>query len=197
MNGIIIDKISKSFGGKTVFKDFSAVIPLGKTTVIKGASGCGKTTLLRMISGLDVPDSGVIKNVPEKISFVFQEDRLCEDFTAAGNIKFVTGKTLDKKTVISHLSELGLENDLSKPVKELSGGMKRRVAIARAVCFDADLIILDEPFKGLDKVLLRDVVGYLKKHTQGKTVIYVTHSDEESGLMGGDCLVLSAFAKEE
>ena len=197
MSDIIIEKISKAFDGKTVFKEFSAVIPCGKITCIKGASGCGKTTLLKMISGLDAPDSGTIKNVPEKISFVFQEDRLCEDFNAVGNIKFITGKALDKKTIIAHLTELGLGNDLSKPAKELSGGMKRRVAIARAICFDADLIILDEPFKGLDKALLRSVVDYVKKYTQGKTVICVTHSDEESELIGGDVLSLNAYSEDE
>ena len=92
-------------------KEFSAVIPCGNITCIKGASGCGKTTLLKMISGLDAPDSGTIKNVPDKISFVFQEDRLCEDHTPVGNIKMVTGKALSKDAIVSHLAELGLEYD--------------------------------------------------------------------------------------
>lgn len=192
MNDIIIDNVSKSFENKTVLDNFSAVIRGGEITCISGASGCGKTTLLKMIAGLLAPDSGKIKNVPEKISFVFQEDRLCEDFSAVGNVRFVTGKALEKKEIVSHLSELGLGNDISKPVKELSGGMKRRVAIARAICFDADLVLLDEPFKGLDRELLRSVIAYVKKYTAGKTVICVTHSEDEVSLMGGSVIAFNA-----
>ena len=137
-----------------------------------------------MLAGLLPPDSGSIANMPQKIAFVFQEDRLCEDHTPVGNVKMATGKTKTKDEIITHLTDLGLENDLNKPVKEFSGGMKRRVAIARAVCYDADLIILDEPFKGLDAALLENVVNYVKRHTAGKTVVLVTHNDIEAEMMG-------------
>lgn len=188
MNGIFVNSVSKSFGEKAVIADFSYTFEKGKITVIEGASGCGKTTLLKIIAGLLKAEKGSVDGIPKRIAFVFQEDRLCEEFSAIGNIRLVCGKEKEKEEILSHLKELSLSGEENKPVKELSGGMKRRVAIARAICFDADLIILDEPFKGLDGALKKNVMDYVLKHTSGKTVICVTHDQSEAEYLNAKVL---------
>lgn len=190
MSDIILSHVEKAFGDHTVLKDFSHVFPEGEITVIRGASGCGKTTLLRLISGIYTPDSGEITGVPQKLSFVFQEDRLAEDFSALSNIRLVTGKRVAREEIERHLDELSLREVMKKPVRDFSGGMKRRVAISRAVLFDADLLLLDEPFKGLDQELKKTVMDYVLKYTRGKTVICVTHDPAEEDYLGGNLLIM-------
>lgn len=176
---IQITKLNKAYGNKTVLKDFSLDVPNGTTTVIMGPSGCGKTTLLNILMGLEKPDSGTIQPSPERISAVFQENRLSEDHTALRNVKMVLPKE-QYPNAQRLLHNLGLEDALRKPVRELSGGMKRRVAIARALAYDADLIIMDEPFSGLDEDTKQSVIELVKKELAGKTAILVTHDPEEA-----------------
>lgn len=187
---IILSGISKSFGGKNILNSLSLTVKGGEINCISGPSGCGKTTLLRIIAGLEKADSGTAAGIPDKISFVFQEDRLCEDFSAVSNVRLVTGGTMTKKQIGEHLSEVGLENDMGKKVRDFSGGMKRRVAIVRAVCYDAPLIIMDEPFKGLDSGLKIRMMDYVKKYSAGKTLICVTHSADEAVYLGGNMILL-------
>ena len=168
-----------------MLSDVSLRFTAGETVCIRGRSGIGKTTLLRIISGLTKPDSGTVSGVPERIAFVFQEDRLCEEFSALSNVRLVTGRSMPAETILKHLSELGLSESAMLPVRDFSGGMKRRVALARAVCAEPELLILDEPFKGLDLELKLKVIAYIKKHTAGKTVVCVTHDPAEAELMGG------------
>ncbi len=190
MNDIVLNGVSKSFGEKRVLERFSHTFPGGKITVIGGASGRGKTTLLNLIAGLMKPDEGEITGVPEKIAFIFQEDRLCEEFGALGNLRLVCGRTKTKEELLSHLRELSLADEPKKKVGEFSGGMKRRVAIARAICFDADCVLLDEPFKGLDEALKKDVMDYVLRHTAGKTVLCVTHDPAEAEYLGAEVMIL-------
>ena len=190
MNDIVLNGVSKSFGENRVLDCFSHTFPGGKITVIEGASGRGKTTLLNLIAGLMKPDEGEITGVPEKIAFVFQEDRLCEEFGALGNLRLVCGRTKTKEELLSHLRELSLADEAKKPVGSFSGGMKRRVAIARAICFDADCVLLDEPFKGLDEALKKDVMDYVLRHTAGKTVLCVTHDPAEAEYLGAEIMTL-------
>jgi NitT/TauT family transport system ATP-binding protein len=187
---ITIENLSKSFGANVVLDRFSATIPEGKRTCIMGPSGCGKTTLLNIRMGLVPPDAGVVRGVPRLKSAVFQEDRLCEGFGAAANIRMVCGKTASRELIHSHLDSIDLSpaDYLSKPVSEFSGGMKRRVAIVRAIMAESDIIFLDEPFKGLDEDTKHAVIEYVKKHTQGKTVILVTHDPEEVKAFGENLL---------
>jgi len=191
MSDIIIKDLCKGYGEKTIIENLNASICEGAVTCIKGASGAGKTTFIRVLAGLETKDSGTIENVPEKIAFVFQEDRLLEDFSPISNITFATDKGLSKELIVKHLDELGLSDSLNMPIREFSGGMKRRIAIARAICYDADLIIMDEPFKGLDKDLKIKVMSYVKKYTKGKTVIIVSHDEEEISFMGGNTITIS------
>ncbi|NCA67844.1 MAG: ABC transporter ATP-binding protein [Clostridia bacterium] len=186
MSDIIINKIYKSFGDKKVLDDFSCVIREGRFTALMGKSGCGKTTLMNIVMGLIQPDSGTVLNVPSKISAVFQEDRLCEDFGAISNIYLVTGRNYPKDVIEKCLYDLGLEGSLYQPVNKLSGGMRRRVAIARALLSDYDLLILDEPFKELDVKTKENVMSYIKKAAAGKTAVIVTHNKDEAEFFSAD-----------
>ncbi len=191
---ITVQNLSKSFGEKSVIDGFSAVFHAGGTTCIMGPSGCGKTTLLFMLMGLIAPDTGTIEGVPERRSAVFQEDRLCEAFNAPANVRLACPTDVSREDIVRHLSDIGLRGSLNIPVRKLSGGMRRRVAIVRAVLAGGDVIFLDEPFKGLDAELKKDVIRYVKEKTAGKTVIVVTHDEDEAQEMGGDLIQMELLA---
>ena len=180
MSDIVLKNISKAYNGIAVFDRFSAVIPHGSITAVMGPSGCGKTTLVNMLLGLAKFDSGEISGVPEKLSAVFQEDRLCEVFSPQANIRLVTGKSKSDEEITRCLTALGLQDALDRPVSQLSGGMKRRVSLARALLAEYGLLVLDEPFKGLDPDTRSMVMAYVKAQTSGKTVILVTHDEREA-----------------
>ncbi len=187
MNDIIIKDLCKSFGEKKVLEDFSATFPAGSASCIMAPSGAGKTTLLSIMQGFTAPDSGSITGNDVKMSAVFQEDRLCEDFGAVSNVRFSCGSGKNKKSkeeIVACLESLGLGDSLDKPVREFSGGMKRRVAIARALMADYELLFLDEPFKGLDGEMRASVAGYIRTAAAGKTVIAVSHDETEAELLG-------------
>lgn len=190
MSDIILTNISISFAEKRVLNNFSHTFKEGSYTSLMGASGSGKTTLLRVMLGLETPQSGTVTGVPEKVSVVFQEDRLSESYSLFSNMKMVTGKTVSADTIREHLEELGLGAELKTPVRVLSGGMKRRAAIARAVLFGGDVFFIDEAFKGLDEDTKADTMEYFKRHTAGKTVIAVTHDPDEAEFFGGEVLEL-------
>lgn len=177
--------LTKRFGGHTVLEDVTMEFPAGSVTCIMGASGRGKTTLLRCIAGLEKPDGGQIIGRPERIGYVFQEDRLCDGFSAVDNIRLVTGRAVSEGDIRRHLAELGLAGSLDQPVRELSGGMRRRVAIGRAVCFGAGLLLLDEPFKGLDDAARRQTADYILRHRGGAAILCVTHDREDAAALGG------------
>lgn len=184
MKDIVIKNLSKSFDGRAVLTDFSAVIPAGGTYGIMGESGCGKTTLLRILLGLERADGGSIEGLPGRTSAVFQEDRLCDEFSAVTNVAIAAPRKTPRAAIEECLASLGLGEDLSRPVRELSGGMRRRVAIARALLAEGELILLDEPFKGLDEETRRTVMAVVRRMTAGKTVILVTHEEEEIAALG-------------
>jgi len=187
MNDIIIKDLCKSFGEKKVLEGFSATFPAGSVSCIMAPSGAGKTTLLSIMQGFTAPDSGSITGNDVKMSAVFQEDRLCEDFGAVSNVRFSCGSGKNKKSkeeIVACLESLGLGDSLDKPVREFSGGMKRRVAIARALMADYELLFLDEPFKGLDGELRASVAGYIRTAAAGRTVIAVSHDETEAELLG-------------
>lgn len=178
MENIIIRNLNKEFEGKRVFSGYNDTISLGQAHCFFGPSGCGKTTLLRLILGLEVPESGEMLNLPLKTSAVFQEDRLCDSFTVLENVLLVM-KPTNEKRAISLLEELQLKDELHKKVSTLSGGMKRRVALARALAIDYDLIVLDEPFDGLDETTKNIAIELIKKETQGKTLLLVSHNEDD------------------
>ena len=192
MQNVRIKNISKTYGEKQVLNHISKEFPAGETTVIMGASGCGKTTLLRILLGLEMPDSGEVTGMPEKVSVLFQEDRLCEDISAYENIALVlerkvtrAQKEAQKHIIQQEAAQVGItEEDLKQNVMELSGGMRRRIALLRALLYDADCVILDEPFKGLDAATKQIVMQYVKEKVVGRTTFLVTHDAAEADFFG-------------
>ena len=178
MNDIIIRNLSLSFGEKNVLKDFSAVIPAGKTTCITGPSGSGKTSLTRILCGLARPDSGTVEGMQGvRTAVVFQEDRLCPNISALTNVCFVASVT--KAEASEALSRLGLGQETLQIAGTLSGGQLRRVAIARALVSDWDVLVMDEPFKGLDERTKLSVMEWVREKSRGKTVILISHDSSE------------------
>lgn len=183
---IEIKNIVKRYGTNTVFDCFSMVIPEGDCVTIMGTSGCGKTTLLRMLMGFETPDSGMISGLSAACSVVFQENRLCEELSAVDNVKLVLPRQITRETVLEQLRLVGLDGEaLSQPVRDYSGGMKRRVAVVRAMMAESDLILLDEPCNGLDEDTRQMVVQYIKTARAGRTMIVVTHDKKEAEMFGG------------
>ena len=175
---IILDNICKSYGETVVLDNLSFRFPAGQCTCITGPSGCGKTTLLRILLGLEGPDSGTVAGLPHRAAAVFQENRLFEDFSALSNAAAVC-PGVSRETIALHLTALGLGDSLHRPARLLSGGMQRRVAIARAVLAEGELLVLDEPFTGLDRDTKAVVINYLKDNARGRTLVLVTHDPAE------------------
>ncbi len=183
--------INKSFGENKVLSDFSYVFQDGRVTAVMGASGCGKSTLISILMGILKQDSGeIFPSGDFRRSAVFQENRLCENLTAAGNIRLVTGKKYSAAQIEKELSTVGLDGCATKPVRELSGGMKRRVALLRALLADYDVLFLDEPFKGLDSETKAKVLRYTQQKTAGRTVIMVTHDIDECSALAHEVINL-------
>lgn len=173
---MILKNISVSFGEKTVIKNFSANITK-QITCVAGVSGCGKTTLLKVIAGLIKNYSGEIDDLPRKPSIVFQEDRLLPWFTALKNVEAVIDGKGKSECAKYWLEKMQLKNEYDAYPNELSGGMKRRVALARALAYDGDFFILDEPFKGLDEHLKNTIMRIFTD--TGKQIILSVHSPNE------------------
>ncbi|MDD4291173.1 MAG: ABC transporter ATP-binding protein [Clostridia bacterium] len=183
---IILKNVSKSFDGKQVIRGLSHTFSSSLPNVITGASGCGKTTLINMLLGTLKPDSGEII-IPEgtRFSAVFQEDRLIENMSVFLNVKLVANKNVPREKISRLISEIGLADSEFVQAKDLSGGMKRRTAIARALVADFDVLILDEPFNGLDQENKTAVFNLINNYAKDKLIIYVTH----------DLSVLSDFSR--
>ena len=144
---IEINNLTVKLGEKAVFSDYSATLPDEGIVLISGVSGIGKTTLLRVLCGLQKPDSGRIAGLNDrKISFVFQEPRLLDHLSAFENISIVSDSAKAKEL----LCRLNMENELNVKAGKLSGGQKQRVSLARAFAYSDDVVLLDEPFTGLD-----------------------------------------------
>ena len=146
---LIVNNLSKTYHEKILFQALSFTAPVG-ITQITGTSGAGKTTLLRILMGLEYADRGTITPDALRWSAVFQEDRLLAHLDAAGNLRFALGTAYDAGAAAAMLDALGLGDVGSKRVCDFSGGMKRRLALARALLAPGDAIALDEPFTGMD-----------------------------------------------
>jgi NitT/TauT family transport system ATP-binding protein len=181
----------KAFDKVLVLKDVSLTFTEGQVNCLMGASGIGKTTVINLLMGLISQDSGEVRGMEDKrIAVVFQEDRLIEHWDSVDNVKLVCSKQITKEMVEEELSRVGLRDYENKQVSTLSGGMRRRVAIVRALLASSNLVIMDEPFKGLDENLKKKVLKYVCEKTKGKTVIIVTHDKEEIELLGANRIVM-------
>ena len=196
---IEIQKLSKSFGSKTLFQDFNLSIEQGEYVVFSGASGCGKTTLLNMIGSLENYDSGHIlvdgldignrknqqKYLKEKVGFLFQNFALMEDKTVMENLEIVKKSNRSAVSIEEVLEKVGMEGSQSSKVYTLSGGEQQRIALARLMIKKCDIILCDEPTGSLDRENGKKIMDLIMGMKQsGKTVILVTH-DETYKSIGG------------
>lgn len=199
--GFIIDNLTKSFivekNKHVVFENISLEINSDDITVILGESGCGKTTLLRILSNLDTADSGDVKYIKNnkkinpKVGVVFQESRLMPWLTVGENLSFHS-KDMDENTIDKYLKMMKLEKFKNSYPNELSGGMANRVSIGRALSFNPDILLMDEPFAALDyftrRKMQREVLNIHKKTKKG--VVFVTHNIDEALAIADKILII-------
>ena len=177
---IRFEKVCFSYPGKEIFRDLSLEFPEEGAIALMGPSGLGKTTLLRLLAGLEKPMAGKITGTEEKkISFLFQEDRLLPWLTAEKNVALAS----DTAKAAGWLAQMEIENAAQSPL-EMSGGMQRRVALARAMAYEGDILLLDEPFKGLDESLRARIAGRIREKA-ALTVLSI-HDRTEAALMGAE-----------
>lgn len=189
---IIITDLCKTFDDNEVLKNVNITLKDNSIYCLMGASGIGKTTLLRILMGLEHADSGSISGIDIKsISCMFQEDRLIPYLSAIDNVRIVLrGKNNNREEVRNHLLSILPDDSLDMPVSSLSGGMKRRVALARALSYPGKLIILDEPFTGLDKDTKLNVIDYILKMRNNRTLLIATHGTDDADLLDAKIIKL-------
>lgn len=171
--------VTKRFEDKTVLEQFTLSIRPGETVALMGVSGCGKSTAGKLFLGILEADGGEVKR-PKRMGAVFQEDRLCKEFDAVTNIAMVTG---DRRAAEEALAAVGLPDIKGRQTAALSGGMKRRVAILRALLSEAEVLVLDEPFTGLDAAGRQKVLQYVKEKLRGRSVLLITHNETEAAVL--------------
>ena len=181
---VVLDRVEKSYNGKPVLTDVSVAIRKGEVLLITGPSGGGKTTMLRCMLGLTRPDSGTVTYPAgrPRMAAVFQEDRLCEGLPAWKNVALAipgrAGRKM-KTSILSELTELGIDDGVRKPVRAFSGGMKRRTAWLRALTVKPELFVLDEPFTGLDAARKEVLLARLHSIAKTTAIAIVTHNTSE------------------
>ena len=185
-----VENLTKRYGGRTVLDGVSFALREG-VTCLMAPSGAGKTTLLRLLLGLEKADGGQITGLAgRRISAVFQEDRLLPGLDAEGNLRFALGADYDEGRAAELLGELGLSDVGGKAVRDYSGGMRRRLALARALLFPCDILLLDEPFTGLDPENRRRAAACVRRHGAGKIVFVVTHEASDAEALEAEILRL-------
>lgn len=198
---IRLHNLDFNYKNQKVITNLSLEIADGEILCVMGESGCGKTTLLGLLTGRLKPENGKINGISGKrIGMVFQENRLLEEFSAESNILLGCDrgfypwdsvnsrhwkKAEKRKLIDEHLKLVGLEEASKEKVKNLSGGMKRRVAIVRAMMTDCDILVMDEPFQGLDTENRRKAIDYIRQYKGDRTLLLVTHEKEDVERLGG------------
>lgn len=178
------EALTKGYGEQTVLRDLTLTFQTGECCCVMAPSGGGKTTLFRLLTGLERPDSGRLLGFDRaKLAMVFQEDRLCEHLSPVTNVAMVQERP-DRREIAKALEEILPADCLRQPVRELSGGMKRRVAIARAMLAGSDVLLMDEPFTGLDEENRERVIQFVQARRKGRLLLLTTHRPEEAELLG-------------
>lgn len=194
-----IKNLCKSFGEKKVLQNLNMRLEDGGIYCLMGPSGMGKTTLLRIIMNLETADSGSITGVdPEReISAMFQEDRILPYLSAVENVSMMYEKKQPAREIRHDLELILPKKCLSQPVCELSGGMKRRVSLARTMHFQGKMIILDEPFTGLDTDTRQRVIRYILKNRRNRILLVATHGEDDAALLGAQIIRLEECQNAE
>lgn len=196
-NGALIElrNVCKAYDGTPVLHGVTLSLRPGAPVCVTGRSGIGKTTLLRLILGLEQPDSGTV-SVPGGTRFaaVFQENRLIPHLSAADNVRFVcpASGTPDDAALAEAFAAVGLtRQEMEKRVSELSGGQQRRTALLRALLAPADAVLLDEPFTGLDAGARRAAAAYIRKTCRARALLCITHEADDAELPGAGVFALT------
>lgn len=188
---ISIRNLSIQFNEEYIFKDFSLELPDTGAVCFFAPSGSGKTTLLRVLCGLQQSDSGSVSGLESKrMAVLFQENRLLPHLSALDNLKLVLPRDRQQEALY-WLERLGLADSAHKTPLQLSGGMNRRLAIARTLAYGGDIYLLDEPFQGLDEATLQSCLSIVRETTKGKLLLLVTHRREEADALCDTVLELS------
>ena len=188
---IAVTGLTKRFGGKVVLDRFTYAFPETGAVALMGPSGVGKTTLFRILLGLERPDSGTVSGMDGKsVSVVFQEDRLFPGLTVLQNAEVAGSGGAE------WLARLGLGEELNARPDSLSGGMRRRVALARALCRDGEIFLLDEPFQGLDPARKREVLELFRELKSRKFLLLITHDPEEAAFLADEVIQLGPGGKD-
>lgn len=177
---IYFESVCKSFDNVEILKNFSLELPNNGCVCFFGKSGIGKTTLLDLIANIKFPDSGRIEKEPlTKISYVFQEDRLIPSINALENVYLVIEK--DKfHNAEFWLDVVNFDGNCKFPVQYLSGGLKRKVSIARALAYESNVLLLDEPFNSIDQESTEKIMKFLTNFKKENLIVLVTHNVEEA-----------------
>lgn len=193
MTGIALRGVRKAYGEQVVLDGLDLDLPDGAVTALMGPNGSGKTTIARIVLGLTTPDAGTVTGLDgRRAAATFQEDRLCEQLTAVANVRLVLERA-HAGDAEATLRTAGLDDDaLGKPVRDLSGGQRRRVAIVRALVAPADVVVLDEPFKGLDTAARERLIALVRERCADRTLLLVTHDAAEAEALGATVVHLGA-----
>lgn len=172
---LTVKQLSFAYGDKVILDHFDLQIPREGVTALAGPSGCGKTTLLRILAGLQNPDSGVIEGIdPSRVSIMFQENRLLPRRSAMQQITDVLPR--ERKAEGGHwLSLVELEGEEQARISDLSGGMQRRLALARTLALEGDWLLLDEPFAGVDALRAQRILERIR--SLGRPVVLASHEE--------------------
>ncbi|OJV81111.1 MAG: hypothetical protein BGO37_16685 [Cellulomonas sp. 73-92] len=191
---ITFTSVTKAFGPLVVLRDLSLTLAPGTVTAVLGANGSGKTTLGRLLLGLDTPTSGTISGLSGmRGAAVFQDNRLAPHLTAVGNVRLVLPRSATRAFVEDALKAVGLADEsLRKPVRSLSGGQRRRVAIVRGVLAPSDVLVLDEPFTGLDTDAKALTLAWVRDRLDGRTTLLITHDPAEAVFLSATVVRLPA-----
>lgn len=176
---IKFNSVSKYYGDKLILDNLKLNIENKSIFFIQGKSGIGKTTIFRLILGLEQADKGKILGIGNrKIGSVFQDDLLIDNISVLANLRLVN-KDINRDSIVNYLKDIDVNVDLFTKISQLSGGMKRRISILRSILYDCDTIIMDEPFKGLDRETKEKIMSFVLRNTIDKTLIVISHDNRE------------------